>query len=146
MPFNAFCPATPDRYASVWNTFSVFWLNVVIVERESAYERPTRATPECRNSERRAVALEIVSPESQTRDRVHKFAGYEAGGVPEYWLLDSARRTADFCRRGRTGKAAGKYKPVPPDKAGVYRSKAVPGFWPKSTGSGSSPCRPRPRC
>ena len=71
------------------------------------------------------LVVEIVSPESQTRDRVHKFAEYERGGVPEYWLIDPDRRTADFFRRGRQGK----YKPVPPDKAGVFRSKAIPGVW-----------------
>ena len=35
MPFNWFCPATPDRKASDWKTLVVFWLNVVTVERDS---------------------------------------------------------------------------------------------------------------
>ena len=71
------------------------------------------------------LVVEIVSPESQTRDRVHKFAEYEAGGVPEYWLVDPDRRTAYFFRRTR----AGKYKPVKVGADGTYHSKAVAGFW-----------------
>ena len=71
------------------------------------------------------LVVEVVSPESQTRDRVHKFAEYERGGVPEYWLIDPDRRTAEFYRRGRGGK----YKGVAPDKRGVYHSKAMPGLW-----------------
>src|SRR5579875_2301368 len=62
IPFSAFCPAMPDRYASVWNTFSVFWLNVVIDDRDSEYEIPTRATPDRRNSFRNAVPLDKLNP------------------------------------------------------------------------------------
>ncbi len=71
------------------------------------------------------LVVEIVSPESQTRDRVHKYAEYEAGGVPEYWLIDPDRQAADFFRRGRGGK----FKGVRPGKDGVYHSKALPGVW-----------------
>jgi hypothetical protein len=35
MPFNWFCPAMPERKASVWKTFSVFWLKVVMPDRDS---------------------------------------------------------------------------------------------------------------
>ena len=34
------------------------------------------------------LVVEIVSPDSVGRDRGDKFYEYEAGGVPEYWLLD----------------------------------------------------------
>ena len=74
------------------------------------------------------LVVEIVSPDSQTRDRVHKFAEYESGGVPEYWLIDPDRRTADYFRRGR----AGRYKAVPLDRDGVYHCKALPGVFIKS--------------
>jgi Uma2 family endonuclease len=71
------------------------------------------------------LVVEIIRPDSQTRDRVHKFAEYEAGGVTEYWLVDPDRRTAEFFQRRRNGK----YKALAPDAKGIYHSKAVPGFW-----------------
>ncbi len=39
------------------------------------------------------LIVEVVSPESQTRDRRHKFAEYQAAGVPEYWMPDPTLRT-----------------------------------------------------
>jgi Uma2 family endonuclease len=45
--------------------------------------------------------------------------------VPEYWLVDPDRQTAEFFRRGRTGKS----KTAAPGKDGIYHSKAVPGLW-----------------
>lgn len=42
------------------------------------------------------LVIEIVSPESQTRDRGDKFYEYEAGGVQEYWLIDPERQQAEF--------------------------------------------------
>ena len=52
----------PERNASDWNTLRVLSLKVVMPERDSEYEIPTRATPERRNSFRSAVPLETVSP------------------------------------------------------------------------------------
>lgn len=37
------------------------------------------------------LVVEIVSPESGTRDRGQKFEEYEQFGVPEYWLIDPIR-------------------------------------------------------
>src|SRR4030095_7048740 len=34
------------------------------------------------------LALEVVSPESETRDRRDKFREYRAAGVREYWIVD----------------------------------------------------------
>ena len=42
------------------------------------------------------LAVEVVSADSQTRDRVDKFYEYEQGGVREYWLIDPARQEAEF--------------------------------------------------
>ncbi len=71
------------------------------------------------------LIIEIVSPESIERDRVRKFAEYQAGGVAEYWLLDPGEEQADFYQLGRRGR----YRRVPADRNGVYHSRAVPGFW-----------------
>ena len=38
-----------------------------------------------------ALVVEIVSPGSQTNDRVTKRATYAAGGIPAYWIVDPDR-------------------------------------------------------
>ena len=43
--------------------------------------------------------IEIVSPESDTRDRVEKFSEYERGGVGEYWIIDPLHHEALFYQR-----------------------------------------------
>lgn len=70
------------------------------------------------------LAVEVVSPDSVTRDRVDKLAEYEAAGIPEYWVIDPSRREALFYVRGEDGR----YRLVPPDADGVYRSPALAGF------------------
>lgn len=71
------------------------------------------------------LAIEIISPESRTRDRCEKFYEYEAGGVREYWMLDSKRTQAEFYQRG----ADGFYRVVLPDASGIYQSAVLPGFF-----------------
>jgi len=52
------------------------------------------------------LAIEIVSPDSQNRDRREKFLEYESSGVREYWIIDPLSRTLDiFCLRGRKYRA-----------------------------------------
>ena len=70
------------------------------------------------------VAVEIVSPESTIRDRGDKFDEYEAAGVPEYWLFDPMRETADIYALG----AEGRYHRRPLDEAGRVTSGLLPGF------------------
>jgi Uma2 family endonuclease len=71
------------------------------------------------------LVVEIVSPESRHRDSMEKFGEYEAGGVPEYWLLDQPRRQAMFYELGEDSR----YHPMSIDQDGVFRSKVMPGFW-----------------
>jgi Uma2 family endonuclease len=71
------------------------------------------------------LVVEIVSPESVVRDRGEKFYEYEAGGVPEYWLVDPTRKWAEFYRLDETGL----YQTIFSGREGVYRSEVVPGFW-----------------
>ncbi|HEX6820292.1 MAG TPA: Uma2 family endonuclease [Ktedonobacterales bacterium] len=71
------------------------------------------------------LAVEIVSPESETRDRVEKLAEYQSAGVTEYWVLDPQTQQADFYQLD----AHGNYQRIPPDAVGVYSSRALPGFW-----------------
>jgi Uma2 family endonuclease len=70
------------------------------------------------------IAIEIVSPESDGRDRGDKFVEYEAAGVPEYWLIDPLRKDATFYALG----AEGRYQRVPLDAAGRLQSPLLPGF------------------
>jgi len=74
------------------------------------------------------VMVEITSPESCVRDRQVKYNEYQAAGVKEYWLIDPDRRRAEFYRLG----ADGRYRLIPADSKGVFRSEAFPGFWLKT--------------
>ncbi len=71
------------------------------------------------------LMVEVVSPESVSRDRGRKFVEYEKEGVPEYWLLDPIRQQAEFYQRGTDGF----YHLSLPDAKGVYHSLSVDGFW-----------------
>ena len=49
------------------------------------------------------LALEIVSPESQTRDRRQKYLEYEWAAVREYWIVDPLSQTVEaYARQGET--------------------------------------------
>lgn len=70
------------------------------------------------------VAVEIISPESTIRDRGDKFDEYETAGVPEYWLFDPTRQTADIYALGDDGR----YHRRSLDEAGRVTSGLLPGF------------------
>ena len=73
------------------------------------------------------LAVEVVSEDSEARDRREKRAEYAAVGVPEYWIVEG--------REGRHGVAFlvlqsdGTYAEVAPDAEGWLRSTVLPGFW-----------------
>ena len=73
------------------------------------------------------LVIEILSKDDPARDRVEKFAEYEAAGIPEYWIVEG--------RDGRSGvwlHGLGqdrRYAPIPVDEAGRLRSWVLPGFW-----------------
>lgn len=71
------------------------------------------------------LAVEIISPESEWRDRHTKFREYAAGGVPEYWLIDPELQTAEFYRLDEQGH----YQGQPLDAEGRYYSLVIPGLW-----------------
>ena len=70
------------------------------------------------------LVVEIVSPDSDRRDRGEKFLEYEAAGIPEYWLIDPLRSEALFYVRGEDGR----YHPAPVDADGFYHSTVLRGF------------------
>lgn len=73
------------------------------------------------------LAIEVISPDSVTRDRRDKLAAYAAVGIPEYWLFDArpGRATAAFHRLGPDGR----YAETAPDADGRYHAAVLPGFW-----------------
>ena len=42
------------------------------------------------------LAIEVISPDSRTRDRRDKYQEYEQAGVREYWIIDPIRQQAQF--------------------------------------------------
>ncbi|MCX6045466.1 MAG: Uma2 family endonuclease [Chloroflexi bacterium] len=89
-------------------------------------EHLSQLTPERLNGPPDLI-IEIISDESVHRDRVDKFDEYEAGGVPEYWILDNrpSRNRAQFYQLD----AQGRYREISVEIDGIYRSRALPGFW-----------------
>ncbi len=71
------------------------------------------------------LVVEILSPDSEHRDRVVKLAEYARGGVPEYWIIDPHRRHAEFYLRDETGTYQLRFG----GSAGRYDSLVVEGFW-----------------
>ena len=70
------------------------------------------------------VVVEVISPESLTRDRGDKFSEYERGGVKEYWLVDPIRQLAEFYRLDNEV-----YRLAPVANDGIYRSTVIAGLW-----------------
>lgn len=70
------------------------------------------------------LVVEIVSPESQERDRVQKLAEYERNRVPEYWLIDPDRKEVTI----HLLEEDGRYR-LADLGDGVIRSRAMDGVW-----------------
>lgn len=66
------------------------------------------------------VVVEVLSPSTASRDRVHKLNLYSAAGVREYWIVDPRQRRVTFLVHDGEGFAE---QPLP-DAA--YRSAAAP--------------------
>jgi Uma2 family endonuclease len=72
------------------------------------------------------MVVEVISPESADRDRVEKFAEYAQHGVDEYWLIDADAKVAEFYRLSRYSR---QFEPLPVGEDGIFKSKAVEGFF-----------------
>src|SRR2546428_10716422 len=68
------------------------------------------------------IVFEVVSPESQSRDRREKYFEYEAAGVAEYWIADPLSRTLEAYTL-----LDGRYSPIP-EREGRIVSTVVPGW------------------
>ena len=69
------------------------------------------------------LVVEIVSLESESRDRIDKKREYAAGGVREYWLIDPIREQTYFYVLGDDGV----YE-IPDLDNGMFASRVVPGL------------------
>jgi Uma2 family endonuclease len=69
------------------------------------------------------LVVEIISPESERKDREEKFSEYQQAGIKEYWLIDPYKKQADFyvLEKGTFNKKE--------PKKGIYYSRIVEGFW-----------------
>ena len=70
------------------------------------------------------VIFEIISPDSQSRDRREKFLEYQKAGVREYWIIDPISEKVEVYALGRDGK----FKLIP-EKSGKIISKTLAGFY-----------------
>lgn len=68
------------------------------------------------------IVVEIISPDSEERDRVEKLREYERAGVPEYWTIDHQERRAELHVLG----ADGRYAVVLAGRAGLFQSSVFP--------------------
>ena len=71
------------------------------------------------------LAVEVISPESQARDRGDKFYEYEQGGVREYWLIDPMRKQAEFYLRDDEGI----YRLASIGDDGIFHSRVLDGLY-----------------
>jgi Uma2 family endonuclease len=70
------------------------------------------------------LVMEVVSPDSETRDRREKLLEYEAAGIPAYWLIDEPRHQALFYVLGEDGK----YHEAALSADGIYTSTVLSGL------------------
>jgi Uma2 family endonuclease len=68
-------------------------------------------------------AVEVLSPESQKRDRVTKFDDYASNGVFEYWIIDPETETIE-----QYVLEQNRYRLVVKTNAGILHSTTIQGF------------------
>ena len=70
------------------------------------------------------LVIEIVSPDSESRDWREKYLDYEKSGVREYWIIDPIENRCTFLRL-----EDGAFVPVPLRRGRLFQSQVLPGFW-----------------
>lgn len=70
------------------------------------------------------LAIEIVSPDSESRDWREKYHEYQTAGVREYWVIDPMSQHAEVYALDDKGQ----YHLIEPHD-GKIASIALPGFW-----------------
>jgi Uma2 family endonuclease len=70
------------------------------------------------------LIMEVVSPQSQTRDRREKYLEYQSAGVREYWIVDPLSKSVEAYSLGGSRK----YALIEP-RAHAIRSTVLPRFF-----------------
>jgi Uma2 family endonuclease len=70
------------------------------------------------------LVVEVISPDSTTRDRDDKTRDYSAFGIAEYWIIDPITEQVEVFVLDTSSK----YQPLIP-RDGAFHSTVVPGFW-----------------
>ena len=70
------------------------------------------------------LVIEVISPESTSRDRGEKYFEYEEAGVREYWLIDPIRNYAEFYQLNEDGR----FNLGAEGNQGTYVSREIKGF------------------
>jgi Uma2 family endonuclease len=70
------------------------------------------------------LVVEIISPDSQSRDRREKFLEFQSAGLREYWIVDPLSKKVEIYRLGRDGKFA-----LIAEKDGKIASSVLPKFY-----------------
>jgi Uma2 family endonuclease len=68
------------------------------------------------------IVVEVLSPSTESYDRIEKKRLYETYGVPEYWIVDPKLHTVTIFRL-----TDGRYVEIEAE-AGVFHSTAITGF------------------
>ncbi|HXM35779.1 MAG TPA: Uma2 family endonuclease [Pyrinomonadaceae bacterium] len=71
------------------------------------------------------MAIEVIGPDSCSRDREERYYEYQQAGVREYWILDPVRKQAEFFRLGLEGI----YSTVVVGDDGIFHSAVLDGLW-----------------
>lgn len=71
------------------------------------------------------LAIEVISPDSRTRDRRDKYFEYAQAGVREYWIVDPIRNEAEFYQLADDET----YTRLSPDDDGIFHSTVLEGLW-----------------
>lgn len=73
------------------------------------------------------IVVEVVSPGSESRDRITKLDEYERGGVPAYWLIETGEERATMRVLGPDGRCVVAFEGA----SGEYRSPRLPSLRPR---------------
>jgi len=75
------------------------------------------------NSHGVALVIEITDWRTRPQDYGQKLADYQMAGIPEYWILDVERKTADFYLLNKLI-----YQHAPPGANEIYSSPVLRGY------------------
>lgn len=71
------------------------------------------------------LVIEVVSPDSESRDWRDKYGDYQSAGVREYWIVDPLSNRVDIYTLDRSKQ----YVQIQPDKDGRIHSKVLKGLY-----------------